>query len=240
MFVVVWFFKKYIASILSVTFISIYLLPKWGLVFSQCLLKTSYLIAILTRNRKNSSRMSKTIKLTQRQRSEPAQRYLAFTLIPFTFTLIFSHLHFTGTLHICVMAVMPCHGLYHHRSTEGCVTSPRRHRLFWEWQTIILLSTAIWVVFFPSSLLKFSWLLTMTSLSPLMMHLIRLSDPCCQQTHEPLSRARGRVLVKRGNCNQSRSEEWRTAWSRFLMTLLKVKFKQSLDCWTQLNGPQSE
>ena len=32
---------------------------------------------------------------------------------------------------------------------------------------------------------------------PLMMHLIRLSDPCCQQTHEPLSRARGRVLVKR-------------------------------------------
>ena len=171
--------------------------------------------------------MSKTIKLTQRQRSEPAQRYLAFTLIPFTFTLIFSHLHFTGTLHICVMAVMPCHGLYHHRSTEGCVTSPRRHRLFWEWQTIILLSTAIWVVFLPSSLLIFSWLLTMTSLSPLMMHLIRLSDPCCQQTHEPLSRARGRVLVKRGNCYQSRSEEWRTAWSRFLMTLLKVKFTES-------------
>ena len=75
------------------------------MVFSQCLFKTSYFIAILTRNRKNSSRTSKTIKLTQRQRSESAQRYLAFTLIPSP--QIFSHFALYRHFAFCVMAVMP-------------------------------------------------------------------------------------------------------------------------------------
>ena len=75
----------------------------------------------------------------------------------------------------------------------------------------------------------FSWLLTVTSLSP--PH--HASHPSLRSLLSADTWAsvqgpgHGRVLVKRGNCDQSRSEEWRTAWSRFLMTLLKVKFTES-------------
>ena len=172
------------------------------MVFSQYLFKTSYFIAILTRNRKNSSRTSKTIKLTQRQRSEPAQRYLAFTLIPSS--QIFPILHFTGTLHF--VSWLSCHGLYHQRriAEEGDITPSTKTQTLLRMTNLnlVVISDLGWVLAESNYLPSYVFLVVDNDLtiSPsLMMHLIRLSYPCCQP-YDPMCRAWGRVLVKRGNC----------------------------------------
>ena len=137
--------------------------------FLSCLLKASYLIAILTRNRKNSSRMSKTIKLTQRQRSEPAQRYLAFTLIP---SQIFSHFalyrHFAYLCHgmVCIPTAA-LKGVLHISTKSQTLLRMTNHNL-----VVIsdLGGVECWclrgVAESNSPLPIFSWLLTVTSLSP--------------------------------------------------------------------------
>ena len=121
MFVVVWFFEKYSAWLHSFFFQLDEYLTMCGLgsLFSQCLIKCLDLIKILTRrNRKNSSRMRKTMKQTQSKEVRARTATPGLHLDSF-FTDLFPLCTLQAMLNLAYLS-HGCHGL--HRTTLKGVT----------------------------------------------------------------------------------------------------------------------
>ena len=176
--------------------------------------------------------MRKTIKQPHRQRSESALRHTAFTLTHSS--QIFTFLHFTYL----------CHGL--HQRTEGCwhASILKTTADLLETQTFISLSSAreffvVWEMWLPPFLCFPScWQWQWPPPSMCIAHPFRLSAPSWQT----LVRARGWAPVKRRSLlSGQESGVTDRGWSRFLMTLLKVKFRvHIIQSRVSRNSRQSE